>query len=253
MPFFSNSGHCLFYREVATGPLLLLLPGNTASSACHDGEMQYFGQRFHVVSLDFWGTGQSDRNEVWPDDWWQQGAHDAAALIRYLGYRQGFVMGTSGGAIVALLVAILHPMQARAVIADSTVEYFRAPALSQEIRERSQNTDEKVGFWQWAHGEDWEQVVKADSDFLLRFEQAGGDCFQGRLKEIQCPVMLSASLGDSSLPNGEAQLRGMAKQLNNCRLSLAQEGTHPLMWTRAEEFRRKVDEFLFRIGTGEHD
>jgi valacyclovir hydrolase len=43
MPFFNNNDHQLFYREVGTGPLLLILPGNTASSACHEGEMQHFG------------------------------------------------------------------------------------------------------------------------------------------------------------------------------------------------------------------
>jgi valacyclovir hydrolase len=251
MPFFSNDGHRLHYREAGTGPLLLVLPGNTASSACHEGEMRHFSIRYHVVAMDFWGTGQSDRMAVWPNDWWERGAHDAAALITHLGYPRAFVMGTSGGADVALLVAILHPSEVSGVIADSTVEHFRPPMLSKAIQDRLRYTEGQVAFWRGAHGDDWRKVVEADSDFLLRYERAGGDIFQGRIAGIRCPVLLSGSLKDDGLPDVEIQLRAMARQLANGRLFLAAEGGHPLMWSRPEEFRREADAFLSRAGTGQ--
>ena len=72
MPYFEHNGHRLFYRASGDGPLLLLLPGNTASSVCHEGELAHFGQRYHAVALDFWGTGQSDRLAQWPVDWWSK-------------------------------------------------------------------------------------------------------------------------------------------------------------------------------------
>jgi len=244
MPEFVHGGHRLFYQEHGTGPLLLILPGNTASSALHDGELEHFGARHHAVALDFWGTGQSDRMEGWPDNWWEQGAHDAAALIEHLGYRRSLVMGTSGGAIVALLMAILYPEQVLRVIADSVVERLPAPTLSREVEKRAERTPEQVAFWRKAHGDDWAQVVEADSDCLLRFEKAGGDCFHGRLKEIRCPVLLSASLEDESLPQVDAQVRAMAEQIRASRVYLAQTGGHPLMWNRADEFRREADHFL---------
>jgi len=249
MPFFSNSGHRLFYRERGVGPLLLVLPGNTASSACHEGEMEHFGARYHVVALDFWGTGQSDRIEVWPDDWWERGAHDAAALVEHLGYQRGIAMGTSGGAIVALLMAILRPERVQGVIADSTVAHFPAPALSREIEKRSQHTAGQVAFWQMAQGDDWQQVVESDSDFLLRFEKAGGDCFHGRLNEIQCPVLLSASLEDDSSPNVGEQVLSMAKQMTTSHLFLVRHGSHPLMWSRPDVFRREAGFFLANLTT----
>ena len=99
MPHFIYNNHQLFYREQGNGPLLLILPGNTASSACHEGELTYFGQRYHAVSLDFLGAGQSDRLAVWPDDWWGQGAHQARELIEHLRQTRCLVMGTSGGAV----------------------------------------------------------------------------------------------------------------------------------------------------------
>ena len=243
MPFFTHQGHRLFYRENGSGPLLLILPGNTASSALHTAELDYFGARYHAAALDFWGTGQSDRMDVWPLDWWEQGAHDAAALVDHLGYRQALVMGTSGGAIAALLMAILHPGQVQAVVADSTVERFPPRWLSRETERRAERTPGQVNFWQKAHGDDWPQVVDADSDFLLRFEQAGGDAFHGRLREIACPVLLSASVEDEALPDGEKQVRAMAGQIGASRVYLAQTGGHPFMWSRPDEFRGVVDGF----------
>ena len=59
-------------------------------------------------------------------------------------------MGTSGGASIALLMAILYPGLVRCVIADSTVEFFPAPSLGQEVQDRLQNTPEQVQFWEWA-------------------------------------------------------------------------------------------------------
>jgi valacyclovir hydrolase len=244
MPDFVCDGRRLFYREKGAGPLLLILPGNTASSALHESELNHFGAGRHAVALDFWGTGQSDRIIAWPDNWWEQGAHDATALAEYLGYRRFLVMGTSGGAIVALLMAILYLERVLGVIADSAVERLAAPTLSREVEKRAERSPGQVAFWQKAHGDDWAQVVEADSDFLLRFEKAGGDCFHGRLKEIRCPVLLSASLEDESLPQVEAQLRAMAQQIGASRVYLAQTGGHPLMWNRPDEFQHQADDFL---------
>ncbi|QTA84412.1 alpha/beta fold hydrolase [Desulfonema magnum] len=85
MPYFIYNNHRLFYREQGNGQLLLILPGNTASSACLQSELEYFGRHYHVVSFDFMGTGRSDRMSSWPEDWWKQGADQAAALLDHLG------------------------------------------------------------------------------------------------------------------------------------------------------------------------
>lgn len=247
MPYFFNNGHRLHYQVQGEGPVLLILPGNTATSACHQGELSHFGQRFRAVSLDFWGTGQSDRLEVWPLDWWEQASHDAAALIRELGEESAFVMGTSGGGIVALLMAILHPDQVQAVVADSCVERFPPGILQAEVVERAQHTPGQVSFWTYAQGEDWEPVVAADSAFLLKLEAAGGEPFAGRLKEIRCPVLLTASLADRGMPDCGLQICAMVEQIPGSRAFLLGEGDHPLMWSQADEFRAISDHFLGKV------
>ncbi|MBI5567258.1 MAG: alpha/beta fold hydrolase [Chloroflexi bacterium] len=249
MPHFHYDGLKLFYREQGHGPLLLILPGNTASSAHHVDDLAYFSQRFHAVSLDFAGTGQSDRLAVWPLDWWVQGAHAAAALIDHLGEERAIVLGTSGGGIVALHLAIQHPDRVRAVIADSCIEHWPPDALRASMAIRALQSPEQVAFWRSGHGDDWAHVIGADTAMLLRFADTGGDVFAGRLSEIQCPVLITASRRDEALVEVEAQVKHMAGQIRGAKFYLADDGAHPFMWSRSEEFRRVADEFTIDLLT----
>jgi pimeloyl-ACP methyl ester carboxylesterase len=244
MPYFTTDHHRLFYREQGSGPLLLILHGNTASSGHHAGELEYFGRRYHAVAPDFRGCGQSDRMDAWPVDWWAQNGRDAAALVSHLGQERALVMGTSGGGLSALWMAIQHPERVQAVIADSCVERLSAEWCAGLLAERNQRTEGQLGFWRHGHGQDWERVVDADSDLLQRFAQEGGDSFNGRLAEIRCPVLFTASLRDELLQNTGQQVCGMAMQVKGSRVFFTDEGAHPLMWSRPADFQLVADCFL---------
>jgi valacyclovir hydrolase len=248
MPRFTFESYQLHYRQRGQGLLLLILPGNTASSACHLGELAYYGRRYTAVSLDYLGTGRSDRVAVWADDWWRSGARQVRALLDHLGIEACIAMGTSGGAIVALWTAILNPERVRAVVADSFV-----PTLSRQVLEttlipdRAQRTPDQVAFWRGAHGGDWEQVVKADTSLIRRFVERGGDWFGDSLGEVQCPVLLTASKQDAALPQVASQNCQMAQQIPGSRLYLHDEGGHPLMWSQPKVFRALADLFLMQF------
>jgi len=244
MPTFKHDQHRLHYRERGEGALLLILHGNTASSILHQGELEYFGQRYHAVAMDFLGTGQSERVDRWPDDWWLQGAQDAVALMDHLGVDQGVAMGTSGGGIVALLMAQHAPDRVRAVIADSCVKRQPPEVLRAEVASRRQRHPEAVAFWQHAHGEDWKQVIEADNDLLLRLAEQDGQWFDRSLSNIECPTLLTGTLQDSLLHNGAAQMVAMAREIDGSQLVLINGGDHPLMWSRPQRFRQTVDAFL---------
>ncbi|MBN1370711.1 MAG: alpha/beta hydrolase [Anaerolineaceae bacterium] len=247
MPFISLNGHPLFYREQGSGPLLIILPGNTASSACHEQELAEFGRRYHAVALDLLGTGQSQRLETWPEDWWQQAAQDALALIPALGQQQAILVGTSGGAVAALWAAILNPARVKTVIADSLTKTMRPEDLRAEVRAREQKTPGQVAFWSKAHGAEWEQVVAADNRILLAFADQGGNWFEGRLKEIRCPVLFSGSLQDELLPEIGEQMPRMAAQVAESEVFLVNGGGHPLMWSRPAAFHAMAAAFLEQI------
>ncbi|MCP3965164.1 MAG: hypothetical protein GY750_16730 [Lentisphaerae bacterium] len=194
--------------------------------------------------MDFLGTGQSDRLKDWPEDWWYHGACQAKALAEHLGQEKCIIMGTSGGAVAALLVAIHFPQNVTAVIADSCVEKFSPEQLRHGVEERNKCTDEQVYFWSTANGADWKQVVEADSENLIRLAENGGDCFQRRLKEIKCPVLLTGSLQDSFLPDIGGQLCRMSQQIEGSRVYICNSGDHPLMWSEADDFRRISSDFM---------
>ena len=244
MPFFTYQQQQLFYREQGDGALLLLLPGNTASSACHMEELAHFAQRYRAVALDLPGTGRSTRVAVWPKNWWAECAEAAAALLDQLRVEQCVAVGTSGGAAAALLLAIQHPERVRAAIADSVVAHIPPDALRLLLAERAQQTAEQIAFWRQAHGDDWQQVVEADTAMLASHLPLGIHYFQSMLARVACPVLLTASLTDTLLPAVASQLCTMAQQIPQSNLFLSNGGDHPLMWSRPGEFRAVADAFL---------
>ncbi len=180
----------------------------------------------------------------WPDDWWDKCADDAAALISHLGEQQCIVMGTSGGANIALLLAIRYPEYVAGVIADSCAEVYSPGNLRNEVSNRDLRTEEQIGFWQYANGDDWEAVVNADSGLLMNFADQGGSLFNGKLDTIQCPVLLTGSLKDSFIPDiGEQNIR-MAGQIQNSSAFFSNDGDHPFMWTCPDAFRSASRQFL---------
>ena len=303
MPSFTWEGHALHYREAGQPgrPLLLILPGSTASSASHLGDLKHFGRSHHVAALDYLGTGGSDRLENWPLDWWESGAAQAAALAAHLGVTRYRLLGCSGGGTVALLAAAARPDEVSAVIADSCAEYLdpsdlrrivggRLPGVvaNEATRDDEQASDDgeagqgratpsgtgiveqpfpgsftewvwregprqlrrliappRRGFWRQAHGDDWADVVAADSSLLMELAERGGwKPLQGRLGDIRCPVLLTSSLGDEELPSVVPSHQRMAQGITDCRLWVTPRGGHPAMWTDKRGFRRRADRFL---------
>lgn len=244
MPEFVIDGLRLHYREAGSGPVLILLPGNTASSACHDREIEHFSARFRTLALDYRGVGRSQRCGGWTVDWWAQNGRDALALAEHLGADGVVLVGTSGGAAAALCAASERPEGVRAVIADSFVPYQPPETLRGEVTKRREKHPGAVQFWSGAHGADWEAVVEEDNRLLLALADAGG-VFPGvRLEAIRCPVLFTAGLGDTLLHRVGEQVVEMTRQVQNGAALLATGGSHPLMWSKPDVFFRAADGFL---------
>jgi pimeloyl-ACP methyl ester carboxylesterase len=292
MPYFEWRERRVHYREAgdAAAPLLVILPGSTASSANHAGELKVFGHTHHVAALDYLGTGASDRLELWPPDWWEGGAAQADALAAHLGAQRYALLGCSGGGTMALLAAADHPDRITAVIADSCPQRLSPDDLRRlaalRVGEPPADTgpeghdarggsaggiaDQQIpgslaeyvwrkgprlvrrlvaqpqqAFWKQAHGDDWAQVVAADTALLLDLADRGGwDPLAGRLGDIRCPVLLTSSLGDEDLPFVLPHHQRMALEVADCRLWVTPHGEHPAMWTDKRGFRREAGRFL---------
>lgn len=246
VPYFDCMGRRLHYVEKGAGPLLLLLlPGDTSSAAMHDEELEHFADRYRTVCLDFWGTGRSERAARWPATWWEQCVEDTASLIHHLAQGPALVVGQSGGAAIALKLAVAHPSTVRALISDSQVERLPQQWLRDIVARQRVPSPTLVAFWRKAHGDDWRRVVDADQEAILaRAEQGDIDWYQGRLDSISCPVLLTGSLADRVMPDLPTQILSMARQIPHCHIYFATRGNHPLMWTNPAPWRRAADCFL---------
>jgi pimeloyl-ACP methyl ester carboxylesterase len=97
------------------------------------------------------------------------------------------------------------------------------------VAERAQRAPGQVAFWEYAHGEDWAQVVDADTALIRRFVAHGGTWAEGRLGEIEAPVLFTVSARDTMLPAVRAEMMAMSAQISDSRVYLHSEGDHPLM------------------------
>jgi valacyclovir hydrolase len=244
MSYFTFDGMRLHYHQAGAGPLLLIFPGNTASGASHAEDLAYFSRWFTAVALDPPGTGKSDRLAFWPDDWFDLGARAGAALLDLLGADTCLALGCSGGGALALGLALERPSQVMAVMADSFVASWPGDMLQAALAGRQNPPADLEAFWRQAHGDDWADVVKADSGLLSRFAKSGLEPLAGRLGEIACPVLITASLADQELHEPARQVAEMVAGIPRCQAHLAGQGWHPLMWSRPDVFRPVARAFL---------
>ena len=119
MSYFEYEGKRIFYEETGCGRHLLLLHGNTASSKMFSQVAEQYSKDFKVILIDFLGHGRSDRLKSFPADLWFYEAGQVVAFLREKQYRDVCIIGSSGGAIVAINAALEAPELVGKVIADS--------------------------------------------------------------------------------------------------------------------------------------
>jgi pimeloyl-ACP methyl ester carboxylesterase len=252
----------IHYSETGSGDTLLMFPDNLNSSRAYDNEIGYFSDRFHVLSFDYPGTGRSTRNVKYHDereyDLWNYWADFACHLLLALDIDGCYAMGTSGGALAALQFAgrqaKLHKLATKGVIADSFLGELDSRTLHRSLDVREHYYVRNAESLMQQHGDDWRQVVDADTSFLRRIADRGGYELPGFvLNSITCPVLLTGSLQDPLTPRISQELARISAIIPHCSVYLASESghpsgqEHPLMWTDPDSFRKVSDMFLSRL------
>lgn len=102
----------LYYEVRGRGPAVLLIAGATGDAGHFEQAAGVLASEHTVITYDRRGNSRS--RPAGPTTLEQQ-ADDAAALLRHVG-AEAVVFGTSGGAIIALKLAIRAPELARHVI-----------------------------------------------------------------------------------------------------------------------------------------
>ncbi|MBO4878365.1 MAG: alpha/beta hydrolase [Ruminococcus sp.] len=254
MSYFVYEGKKVYYEEQGTGRPLLLLHGNTASSRMFAQAAEAYSRSFRVILIDFLGHGRSDRLNVFPSDLWYYEAQQVIAFLREKQLTGADIIGSSGGAIVAVNTALEAPELVGRLIADSfegeaADERFTKALLAD--REKARLDAGARGFYEYMHGPDWEQIVDNDTDAIIRHQRERGDFFRKPLTELRNEILLTGSRGDSFMYSisdeyYEKVYGEMLEKLPKGRMYIFSEGGHPAMLSNFSEFYELSIDFLTR-------
>jgi pimeloyl-ACP methyl ester carboxylesterase len=262
MPTIAIGEQEIYYGVHGSGDPLLIFPDNMHASEAYAGEIDHFSRRFRVLSFDYPATGRSPRELKYQDerefDLWNYRADLACHLLQTLEMGGCIVMGAGHGAWAALHFAgrqaKLHNLAAHGVIADSFLAKVDSRTLHRALDTREHYYVRRADWLRTQHGEDWREVVDADTLFLRRLASRGGyEVPDFVLNSIACPVLLSGSLHDALTPGIAWEFARISALVPDCSVHLASESGHPYgeehpwMWTASDSFRKIADLFLSRL------
>ncbi len=241
--YFENSR--IYYNVIGKGEPVLLLHGNTASSKMFDSFSEQIAKDFTVVLIDFPGHGKSERVKNFKSDFWFYNAEACNALIDELKIDKVSVVGTSGGALVGINLALEHPEKVKFLIADSFMgEFIPREMLETLIGEREKSKRNKFAkeFWEFNHGSDWEKVVDQDTEMLIGFVKSGKSFFHKSISELSVPTLLTGSKEDEYFVGLENIYANLKRKNNRLEIDLFENGSHPAMLSNPDIFCNRMKE-----------
>ena len=145
-------------------------------------------------------NGQSDSVEEFPPDLSYSQAQQVIAFLEYLDYGKVNLIGTSGGAWVAVNAALERPDLVHKVVADSFDGRTLQNGFSENLlKERmdAKNDDFSRQFYEWCQGEDWETVVDLNTKALIECADSKFPLFHKPLELLKLPILFVGSMEDT--------------------------------------------------------
>lgn len=126
--FLEKDGVTLRYREIGSGPPVILLHGFMLSLEIWDTVATALAAEHRVIALDFRGFGASSKFST-ADDFGTRMGLDVIALMDYLDIDRAHVVGHSLGALYAAWLAAQHQdrLLSATMVAGPFYEYSQAP------------------------------------------------------------------------------------------------------------------------------
>jgi len=252
MPFFNYKNKKVYYEEIGTGKPVLLLHGNTASSNMFLDVIESYTLNYKVILIDFLGHGKSDRLEEFPIDLWFDEAQQVISFLKEKKYNNVNLIGSSGGALVAINVALEAPQLVDKVIADSFEGENPLKEFTKNIikgRQLSKYDENAKMFYNYMHGDGWENVVENDTKSIVEHDRTIGKFFHKPLETLKSQILLTGSKEDEFVctinPNYFQDIYGdMLRKIGHGEIYLFESGGHPAMISNKNEFAQLSKRFF---------
>lgn len=221
-------------RDRGHGPAALLLHGGWGHEAYpFDAAADALAPRHRVIVPDRVGYGASDPVPVLPRRFHEAMADETVALLDALGIEKAALWGHSDGAVIAAWTAIRHPSRVSAVVLEA-LHFLRAKRSSIEFFRTGVEAPERYGestarVLERDHGARWREVVsrgaRAWLEIIADGERAGGDLYDGRLREVRVPALVLHGRRDPRSEPGE--IAAALEALPGAELALVDAGHSP--------------------------
>lgn len=250
MSYFMYESKKIHYNVIGTGRPVVFLHGNTASSRMFEMILPLY-EGLQIILIDFLGHGKSDWLPEFPIELWFDEARQTIALLEHLKLAdKANLVGTSGGAWVALNVGLERPDLVGKIVADSfsgkTLPDGFAESLIEERRQASNDPNGRM-FYEWCQGDRWEHVVDCDTASLVQSAEQKRPLFWRELSELKVPLLLIGSKEDTMIGGHiEAEYDEVLNEAQDAELLFLDQGAHPTILSNAEQVAAKILEFLKR-------
>jgi len=218
---------------------LMLIHDNGQSSRVFDSELRFYSTYFNTITVDLTGHGKSPRGTDTYDNFWITNAEAALLVCEKLKLKKVSVIGTGGGALVAMNMALLNPGMVKSIIAES-MPGLEADSLYVEYlesyRKKARGSDMKQKY-QMMNGSRWEKVLDEDTQMQKDFVKRGGHFLHGDAASLPCPVLLTGCPGYDLLPDIEERLKQSSERIKKSQIHIFSSGRYPLFLNRNGEFR----------------
>ena len=247
MSYFEYKDKKVYFRTTGKGYPLILIHGNTSSSKMFFGVEGKLSRNYKTIVIDLPGHGKSDRLSKFPTDWWFENSLVVKELVKHLQLSKVNIVGSSGGALIGLNLAIESPGYINKIIADSFIgEHSESNFISllEKDRLKAMKNPLAIFFWFWNHGCDWKKIVNLDSSMQIAFHEKYGNFFHKSLSEINAPILLTGSRTDKFIPDIERKYNNISNKIPNSKVHIFAKGSHPAIMSNSNEFVSIVNKFL---------
>lgn len=258
----------VYYEVHGQGEPLLLIMGLGAAATGWEAQIPDFSREYQVIAFDNRGAGRTDK----PKEPYtiSQMADDAAGLLDVLGIPCAHVYGMSMGGMIALEMALSHPLRVRTLILGGTMaggpkavtassallqEWIASSMLPPEQAARAvlkflysdefiaRNGDRLVERWvSLSHLRPPQDALQRQLRAIAQFNA------YDRLDRIRAPTLIIAGTEDKIVPVENARI--LAERIPGAELVELPGAGHGFLMERAAEANAVVLEFLRRHRSG---